>query len=101
MMENKNSSNMRTIIKVLAIVLVAVVCLAVSGCSSCDRYAKSVDSNINGGLERTVTLYSNDGTEIKGWDGKIDLTNSEEEIMFDLDGKRVVIHGGIVVVEEN
>lgn len=92
---------MKTPAKVALITAIASVGLLIGGCSSCDRYAKSVDSNINGGLERTVTLYSNDGTEICGWDGKIDLTDSEEEIMFDLDDKRVVIHGGIVVVEEN
>lgn len=92
---------MKTQLKIALIIAVAITGLAIGGCSSCDRTYKSLSSDVSGGLERTVTLYANDGTEIRGWDGKIDLTNSDEEIMFDLDGKRVVIHGGIVVVEEN
>lgn len=92
---------MKTPVKVALITAIASVGLVIGGCSSCDRTYKSLSSDVSGGLERTVTLYANDGTEIRGWDGKIDLTDSEEEIMFDLDGKRVVIHGGIVVVEEN
>ena len=47
-------------------------------------------------------LYSNDGKEIRRWIGKMDLTESEHEIQFDLNNnKRIIIHGGIVVVEEN
>lgn len=75
--------------------------LGLSGCASCSRTAKTWNSDISGGLNRTVTLYDNQGEIVKSWDGKIDLTNSEEEIMFDLNDKRVIIHGGIVVVEEN
>ena len=92
---------MKTPVKIALITAIASVGLLIGGCSSCDRMGKSFSSDVGGGLERTVTLYANDGTEICGWDGKIDLDNSEEEIMFDLNGKRVVIHGGIVVVEEN
>lgn len=68
--------------------------------SSCSRMKKSFDSNMNGELEKVVVLYNNDGRVIKTWQGKIDLIESEEEIMFDLNGKRVIIHGGIVIVQE-
>ena len=88
-------------VKVVLITAVALACTALGGCASCDRSMKSFDSDINGGLNRTVTLYSTTGEKIRGWDGRIDLSQSEEEIMFDLDGRRVIIHGGIVVVEEN
>ena len=88
-------------VKAVLITAVAFVCTALGGCASCDRSMKSFESDVNGGLNRTVTLYSTTGEKIKGWDGRIDLSQSEEEIMFDLDGRRVIIHGGIVVVEEN
>lgn len=68
--------------------------------SSCSRIKKSFDSNMNGELEKVVVLYNNDGRVIKTWQGKIDLIESEEEIVFDLDGKRVMVHGGIVIVQE-
>ena len=88
-------------LKVTLIITAALVCTVLGGCASCDRSMKSFESDVNGGLNRTVTLYSTTGEKIKGWDGRIDLSQSEEEIMFDLDGKRVIIHGGVVVVEEN
>lgn len=64
------------------------------------RALKEQQSDLNGGLERTVTLYSYNGDEIKSWSGKFDVSSSETETYFDIDGKRVIIHGGIVVNEE-
>lgn len=55
---------------------------------------------MGGGLERTVTLYDYTGKEIERWTGKFDVSESENEVYFDVDGKRVIIHGGIVVNEE-
>jgi len=51
-------------------------------------------------LNRTVTLYDYNGNVLDEWSGQFDVTNSETEVYFDLDGKRVIIHGGIVVNEE-
>ena len=73
-----------------------------SGCSSCSRSLKSLSSDIDGGLNRTVTVYDYIGGKIKSWSGKFDVSESENEVYFDdSDGKRVIIHGGIVVNEEN
>lgn len=49
----------------------------------------------------TETLYDNTGKEIKSWHGKIDLESNDQEVFFDLNGKRVIIQGGIVVSEED
>lgn len=62
---------------------------------------KSVSSDFSGGMERTVTLYDNAGNELKRWHGKIDLESNDQEVFFDLNGKRVIIQGGIVVSEED
>ena len=51
--------------------------------------------------ERTVTLYDNAGNKLKSWHGKIDLESNDQEVFFDLNGKRVIIQGGIVVSEED
>lgn len=73
-----------------------------SGCASCARSCKSIQSDMDGGLNRTVTLYDYSGNEIKSWTGKFAVSESENEVYFDdEDGKRVIIHGGIVVNEEN
>ena len=84
------------------VAIVTVLTLGgISGCASCSRWEKTMDSDVNEGLNRTVTLYSNNGEEIRFWDGKIDLEDSDEEILFDVNGRRTIIHGGIVVVQEN
>jgi hypothetical protein len=91
---------MRNYLKIAIIAIVAALVVALGGCASCSRGMKSWESNVSGGLERKVTLYSTTGEVIDAWDGKIDLSQSEDEVLFDLDGKRTVIHGGIVVVQE-
>lgn len=85
------------VVSVLAIVTVCVL----AGCSSFNRSVKSMSSDIVGGLDRTVTLYDNAGNEIKSWHGKIDLESNDQEVFFDLNDKRVIIQGGIVVSEED
>lgn len=73
-----------------------------SGCSEeFQREMKTHQSNFCGGLNRTVTLYDYNGGEIKSWSGKFDVSESENEVYFDLNDKRVIIHGGIIVNEEN
>lgn len=72
-----------------------------AGCASCSRELKTLDSDFSGGLDRTVILYDYNGMEINRWSGKIDLQDTEYEILFDLNGERTIIHGGIVVVQED
>lgn len=65
------------------------------------RHIKTLGSDFSGGLNRTVTVYDYNGDEIKSWSGKIDISESENEVFFDLNDKRVIVHGGIVITEEN
>lgn len=83
---------------IIGAMLIGVTLFA--GSSSVKRSVKSVTSDLGGGLERTVTLYDYTGKEIERWTGKFDVSESENEVYFDVDGKRVIIHGGIVVNEE-
>ncbi|WP_368134208.1 hypothetical protein [Collinsella bouchesdurhonensis] len=85
----------------LATVGVVALC-GLCGCASCSREMKSLNSDINGGIERTVTLYDNTGKEIKSWHGKFDIESNDQEFFFDdSQGKRVIIQGGIVMSEED
>ena len=83
---------------IIGAMLIGVTLFA--GSSSVKRNIKSVTSDLGGGLERTVTLYDYTGKEIERWTGKFDVSESENEVYFDVNGKRVIIHGGIVVNEE-
>ena len=66
-----------------------------------DRWLKDFTADVRGGLKRTVTVYSYSGAPIKQWQGKIDLSASTNEVNMIIDNdKRVIIQGGVVVVEE-
>ena len=90
---------MRTKLKVVAIVATSAIVLGLGGCASLDRQWKTAESNTYG-LKRKVTLYNDKGEVMREWEGVISLGDDDAQIMFDLDGKRYVIQGGIVVVEE-
>lgn len=84
------------------VALIAVLsALTLTGCASWQRSSKSLVSDFTGGLDRTVTVYSNTGEKINSWSGRFDVSESENEVYFDIDGKRIIIHGGIVINEEN
>ena len=97
---------MNRIGKIIAGVVIVVVIILMFGLasylrrSSVQRAAKDFKAEYMGGLKRKVTLYSYDGKILKEYRGRIDLTDSENELQFELNGKRIIIHGGIAVVEE-
>lgn len=90
--------------KIFAFILaLAFVVIINSSCTaSCQREMKSMQSNWGGGLQRTVTLMDYQGDTLKQWSGKFDVRDmgADNQIYFDLDGKRIWIQGGIVVNEE-
>lgn len=87
------------IIGVLAIGL----CLGLSGCESCSRDVKTIQSDMSGGLDRTITVYDYNGNVIKEYKGKCDIQDNTYygKVLFDMDGKRTVIYNAIVIAEEN
>lgn len=52
------------------------------------------------GLNRTITLYSNDGKPIKTWTGRVQVEIQGGAARFILGGKAVII-AGTYVIEEN
>ena len=92
----------RKITTVLAVCVLSTLLQALTSCASCSREVKSLGSDFGGGLERTAVLLDYNGDTIKVWEGKFDIrdTGSDNQIFFDLNGKRVWIQGGIFVSEE-
>jgi hypothetical protein len=52
------------------------------------------------GLDRTITLYSNDGKPIKSWKGRVQVELEGGAARFIVHGKAVTI-SGTYVIEEN
>lgn len=52
------------------------------------------------GLDRTITLYSNDGKPIKTWKGRVQVELEGGAARFVLHGKAVII-SGTYIIEEN
>ncbi|WCK53808.1 hypothetical protein PP175_21195 [Aneurinibacillus sp. Ricciae_BoGa-3] len=70
--------------------------------ASGERAIKNFKSNNSGGLERTVRVYGNNGQLIKEYQGKLDIQDTQygNKVLFDLNGKRVVIYNATVITEE-
>ncbi|EAR08592.1 hypothetical protein [Reinekea blandensis] len=85
----------------LGSVLLAVLVLA-SCTESFQREMKTTVSEFTGGLSRSAKVYSSDGDLIAQYEGKFDVQSSEfgNKVLFDVDGKRVIIYNAIVIVEE-
>lgn len=98
------------LIVALGLCTVLVAAEDVSGCSNAqvqERYNKTAESE-KYGLNRTVTVYGDDGKEIKQYKGKIDIEDNDagNKVLFDIptgdgdDTNRIIIYGGTVIVEE-
>ena len=87
--------------KIIALALILVTIFMLTGCASMQRDMKTISSDWGGGLNRTVTVYDYNGNPIQSWTGKIDLSESDNETWFDLNGKRTIIQGGIIIIQEN
>ena len=85
----------------ITVLIVLVISYFICNSSGCQRSIKSVGSDLGGGLNRTVTVYDYCGNVIKSYTGKFDVSQSENEVYFDLNEQRIIIHGGIVIDEEN
>jgi len=85
------------------IIIAGMIILGLGGCTpKFWEQVKDSKSDIMG-LDRKITIYGEDGKVIREWEGKgIRLKDSESggRNSFILDGKRIVIDGGVVVIEE-
>jgi hypothetical protein len=88
-----------SIVATIAIIIFAL--LFMTNCSSCDRCAKDIGSDLSGGLNRIINIYDLNGNIIITYEGKIDLEpNDSGVVKFELDGKRYMYYNAFVEVIE-
>ena len=99
-----DSASSKALSIIVGIVLVAAIGAGMhwyyNNTAKGQRALKSQESNLDGGLSRTVTVYSYSGDEIASGSGKFDVTENDQETYFDIDGRRIIIQGGIIINEE-
>jgi hypothetical protein len=83
--------------KFLAIALTIITMSQLAGCASCERGWVDFKSDVGGGLNRTINVYTANGDLIAQYTGKIDLEMSEGGyVKFDLNGKRYIYYNCFV-----
>ena len=102
----RDAKNPRRVKAVLLAVLCTVMvgtCLlgGCEGCATWQRSCKTCQSEFAGGLNRTVNVYTYDGTLIATYTGRIDIEENESKVLFDMDGKRYIYYNALVEVIEN
>ena len=87
----------------LRMLSVVALVVALAGCSEgFQRDVKTAVSEYTGGLKRVATVYAADGSVIARYEGKFDVQSSEygNKVLFDVDGRRIIIYNATVVIEE-
>ena len=88
------------IIAVIALMLCLCTAKAVEYVGSVKRFTQNIESNLGGGLPRIVTVYDEHGHLLRQWRGKIDVADDTNLLDFIYNGRRIIIQGGITVIEE-
>lgn len=92
---------MKKLVYLMTCAVVGIILGGLTSCESCSRELHSMKSDWGGGLYRRVTLMDYQGDTLKVWEGKFDVQFTDQNSAYwDLNGKRVMISGGIIVNEE-
>ena len=83
--------------KIYKLLMVGMIGVSLFGCASMDCWGTDVKSDLNGGLNRIINVYTADGKIIASYEGRIDIeTNDGGYVKFDYDGKRYVYYNCFV-----
>jgi hypothetical protein len=83
--------------KLYKLLMVGMIGISLFGCASMDRLGTDIKSDLNGGLNRIINVYTADGKIIASYEGRIDIeTNDGGYVKFDYDGKRYVYYNCFV-----
>ena len=86
---------MKKILIVIASTLLVACSLA--GCASWDRAVTDIKSDVGGGLNRTINVYTADGKLLAQYKGKIDIESKDGGyVKFDYKGKRYIYYNCFV-----
>lgn len=81
----------------ICLVMIMLMISTTTGCSSCNRMMVDMKSDMGGGLQREINVYTADGKLLANYTGKIDIeTNDGGYVKFDLDGKRYIYYNCFV-----
>lgn len=85
---------MKNNIRRIAILVLFIVCFLFCSCESCSRACKDYNSDMNGGLYRTVKVYDIEGNLVTEYEGKFDIeTDHTTYILWDDEyGKRHIVY---------
>ncbi len=89
--------------KAILLGLVLALSLVIfAGCESMGRDIKTTQSEWVGGLDRHISVYSENGTLLAEYDGKVDIEDNEygNKVLFDLNGKRTIVYNAVVIIQE-
>lgn len=87
---------MKKRIKIMCFVLAMIGLFTTTGCASCDRLKTDWKSEMNGGLDRVINVYTANGDLIASYEGKIDIDSDNSYIKFDINGKRYIYYNCFV-----
>lgn len=79
--------------------IAVIICLMsqITGCASCGRAWVDLKSDVGGGLDRVINVYTANGDLIAQYEGKIDLEMTEGGyVKFDYNGKRYIYYNCFV-----
>jgi len=101
----KDSPSTGIISGIIAVLLLfggIYLCWAQYNTASGERSLKNYKSEHSGGLVRKVDVYDNYGHLLQHYEGKLDVETNDAgtKVLFDLNGKRTIIYGAIVIVQE-
>lgn len=83
--------------KLYKLLMVGMIGVSLFGCASVDRWGTDVKSDLNGGLNRIINVYTADGKILASYKGRIDIEiNDGGYVKFDYDGKRYVYYNCFV-----
>ena len=83
--------------KLYKLLMVGMISISLFGCASMDRCGTDIKSDLNGGLNRIINVYTADGKKLASYEGRIDIeTNDGGYVKFDYDGKRYVYYNCFV-----
>jgi hypothetical protein len=103
-LEGKTKTIIGIIATVVVAIIIVVIALIVSKTEYGKRLIKDTKSNFQGGIDRTIVVYDFEGDEISRYEGKFDIDSSSEgELKFeDENGKRHIIYysTGTIFVDE-
>ena len=82
----------------ITITIISVIALLIFqfNLSSCQRAIVDIKSDVSGGLDRTINVYTADGNLLATYTGKIDLEQEASYIKFDFNGKRYIYYNCFV-----